>query len=111
MRRVLGGAAVAVSAVACLFMSAGAASADNSTFAVVGPLGQDGGISVARCPEGSHLIGGGYRGLPASSSDGVPRDFVDLNAPSETPNAWEARFHKSHVRAVALCERDPRPQP
>ncbi|MFE5325456.1 hypothetical protein ACFRCG_03420 [Embleya sp. NPDC056575] len=107
MRRVPGVVAVAgLAAVACL-VTAGAASADDSTFSVVGPLSSNGGVSLAQCPDGSHLIGGGYQGEPAFTNGGSPADFVDVNGPSgATPNAWVAKFHTWSVKAVALCERD-----
>ncbi|MGV2918819.1 hypothetical protein [Streptomyces alfalfae] len=107
MRRVLGNVAVTVFAAAAVFMAAGTASADDSTFSVAGPVGKDGAKSVAQCPAGSHLIGGGYRSGPAFTNGGSPADFVDSNGPStETPNAWEAKLHVYDVRAIALCERD-----
>lgn len=103
MRGTLSTLAVAgITAGACLFI-AGTAMADDSAFSVVGPQSEDGGASVAKCPSGSHLIGGGYQGTPAFTNGGSPADFVDANGPSATqPNAWVASFHTWSVRAVAL---------
>ncbi|MEW2623567.1 hypothetical protein [Streptomyces sp. NPDC048106] len=107
MRRVLSAVAVTGLAAAACLVTAGAASADDSTFSVVGPESSNGGVSLAQCPSGSHLIGGGYQGSPAFTNGGSPADFVDSNSPSAvTPNAWVAKFHVYSVKAVALCERD-----
>lgn len=107
MRRVLSAVAVTGLAAGAFLFTAGAASADDSTFSVIGPESANGGVSLAQCPSGSHLIGGGYQGTPAFTNGGSPADFVDVNSPSTAkPNAWVAGFHTWSVRAVALCERD-----
>lgn len=63
--------------------------------------------SEAKCPKGTELIGGGYHAEPATLSNGMPADMVDMNAPSSvTPNAWVVKMHIGSARAYALCEKD-----
>ncbi|MYW00207.1 hypothetical protein [Streptomyces sp. SID3343] len=84
------------------------AAADSSTFTVQGEQSENGGVSYAQCPEGSHLIGGGYYAPdPAYTKGGSPADSVDANGPSPArPGAWVAKMHVRSVVAFALCEKD-----
>jgi hypothetical protein len=90
-----------------LTLGTGVASADDSTFAVQGDTAPGGGVSYATCPEGSHLIGGGYLADPVYTNGGSPADTLDANGPSVArQGAWAAKMRHGSATAYALCEKD-----
>lgn len=103
---------VTTAAAASSSASASAAQAVTST-AVAGPSVRFPDISEATCPDGFHLISGGYRLFTGFSvPEGTPQGIVVTNAPSVSkPNTWEAKADQgsggvfaSEIQAVALCE-------
>ncbi|MEU6100309.1 hypothetical protein [Streptomyces flaveolus] len=81
------------------------------TTVVAGPKAT--GESEATCPEGTHLIGGGYDfgftdfvSVPPSTSD-LLKFTVLTNGPSQSnPDTWVARAFGSQIQAFAVCETD-----
>ncbi|GHC61378.1 hypothetical protein GCM10010507_43130 [Streptomyces cinnamoneus] len=66
---------------------------------VAGPVGQH---SEATCPEGTHLIGGGYAVKGFVPIERGP--IIFMNGPSpDTPNTWAASS-PDEIQALALCE-------
>jgi hypothetical protein len=104
MTRMIAGRAGAVAAGTLLIVAtfslatAPAAQAVTST-TVVGPVGQ---LSEATCPEGTHLIGGGYDVKGFVPIDRAPRIFTNGPSPDK-PNTWTA-VSEDQVQALALCE-------
>jgi hypothetical protein len=104
MRRTIVMLAAVAGAVVC---GVGPATADDSTFTASGPLAENGKLSTATCPSGSHLIGGGYSAGPVVDKQGYPHDMIDTNGPSPTQaNTWGASAVKGSIAAYALCEKD-----
>jgi hypothetical protein len=66
---------------------------------VVGPVGQ---LSEATCPEGTHLIGGGYDVKGFVPVDRAPSIFTNGPSPDK-PNTWTV-ISADQVQALALCE-------
>ncbi|MEE1785855.1 hypothetical protein PUR71_23550 [Streptomyces sp. SP17BM10] len=79
--------------------AAPSASAAESAKVVTGQVSTPGGRSVATCPAGTHLTGGGYRFTPARNDDAVV-----FNGPSDDANGWAARAEYGTVVAFAVCE-------
>ncbi|MGA4847254.1 hypothetical protein ACOBQB_13685 [Streptomyces sp. G5(2025)] len=93
-------------------LAAGALSSASSASAAVEPpvvvnagyASQSGQVSRASCPEGTQLVGGGYRVFPVKNGLGEVVDFIATNAPSTTvPNTWEVRELFGRAGAFAIC--------
>ncbi|WP_214417330.1 hypothetical protein [Sphaerisporangium fuscum] len=94
-------------ATAALAISIGPASAREASVTVVeGPLTTNRTISTATCPEGMHVIGGGYRAGLTFTHGGSPADAVDMDAPALNGKGWEARANDGNIKARALCAPD-----
>lgn len=68
---------------------------------IVGPVGQ---LSEATCPEGTHLIGGGYDVKGFVPVERGPSIFANGPSPDK-PNTWTVAS-PDVVQALALCETD-----
>ncbi|MET9549206.1 hypothetical protein ABZY36_28440 [Streptomyces sp. NPDC006627] len=101
-----------LSALSALALASGAIGSASSASAAVEPPvvvnagypSQPGQVSQATCPEGTQLVGGGYRVFPVRNGLGEVVDFTAANAPSTTvPNAWEVRGLFGRAGAFAMC--------
>jgi len=98
----LAGAALAFTIAAAM-----PAVADTSTFGVAGNVAEPDQISYAQCPNGSHLIGGGYSGEQLFAKGGNVYDAIEANGPSVSRSgAWAASAAASRIVAQALCQKD-----
>lgn len=64
------------------------------------------GSSIAKCPEGTRAVGGGYRmaGRYGGGGDREAWNNVLVNAPTEDGTGWEiASAWSNNVTAYALC--------
>ncbi|MGW4345286.1 hypothetical protein ACWEL8_09440 [Streptomyces sp. NPDC004690] len=72
--------------------------------AVVGPVSAEASTSVARCPEGTKAIAGGYvRDTWYRNGDGESTDDITANAPTQDGSGWYARQFHGKTKARALC--------
>ncbi|MFF4716903.1 hypothetical protein ACFY2V_36750 [Streptomyces eurythermus] len=72
--------------------------------AVVGTVGDEAGDSVARCPEGTKAIAGGYvRETWYRNGYGESTDDIIANAPTQDGSGWYARQFHGKTVARALC--------
>jgi hypothetical protein len=97
---------------ASAFGMATAATAEAATTQVVKGEWADGGKpSRATCPDGTHLIGGGYVWRPVYTHGGSPADTLDIISPSQADGkSWVTQSHTSGYgggsQAYAICETD-----
>ncbi|MFF7588055.1 hypothetical protein ACFZCK_11300 [Kitasatospora purpeofusca] len=82
--------------------------AATTTQVVAGPQSDPGKTSRATCPNGTHLIGGGYDWYPALNRGGGILDGEALigNGPSQDGRAWVTQARLGQTKAWALCETD-----
>ncbi|MEH0400741.1 hypothetical protein ACFY7V_34360 [[Kitasatospora] papulosa] len=72
--------------------------------AVVGAVSAEEGESVARCPEGTKAIAGGYvRDTWYRNGYGESTDDITANAPTQDGSGWFARQFHGKTVARALC--------
>ncbi|MEU8712433.1 hypothetical protein [Streptomyces sp. NPDC048663] len=72
--------------------------------AVVGPVSEEESDSVARCPEGTKAIAGGYvRETWYRNGWGESLDDIIANAPTQDGSGWYARQFHGKTVARALC--------
>ncbi|MGW5120670.1 hypothetical protein ACWEQ8_35330 [Streptomyces noursei] len=72
--------------------------------AVVGTVSDEAGDSVARCPEGTKAIAGGYvRETWYRNGYGESTDDITANAPTADGSGWYARQFHGKTVARALC--------
>ncbi|MFI1248968.1 hypothetical protein OHA63_36060 [Streptomyces anulatus] len=104
-RQIGGAAAVAVLAAVGLMGDVVAqTAAPGSTVTVAeGDLVEAGQSSMATCPVGTHVIGGGYRTWPKYTDGGAYADNMDINAPGDTRH-WLTMSHNGRSKAYALCD-------
>ena len=71
---------------------------------VKGPVTAPPNWSIATCPSGTQLAGGGFFANAVTNGYGVPIDSEVGNAPSfTTPNSWQVRWFYGSVEATAMC--------
>ncbi|GGY13200.1 hypothetical protein GCM10010326_00500 [Streptomyces xanthochromogenes] len=77
---------------------------DQAPQAAVGPVSEEDALSVARCPEGTKAIAGGYvRDTWYKNGYGASLDDITVNAPNDSGTGWAAKqFHGKTVARV-LC--------
>ncbi|MEU5818929.1 hypothetical protein ABZ791_35020 [Streptomyces huasconensis] len=96
--------ALAVAAGALSSASSASAAAEPPVVVNAGTASPPGQVSRATCPEGTQLVGGGYRVFPVKNGLGEVADFIATNAPSATvPNTWEVRALFGRAGAYAMC--------
>ncbi|WP_316529125.1 hypothetical protein [Kitasatospora brasiliensis] len=78
--------------------AAHAVAAETATV-VEGEPSKPGGFSMATCPSGTHLTGGGYQWTPEDDADRVV-----YNGPSMDATTWGAKASHGSVLAYAVCE-------
>ncbi|MET9484502.1 hypothetical protein [Streptomyces sp. NPDC006638] len=72
--------------------------------AVVGPVSEEAALSVARCPEGTMAIAGGYvRETWYKNGYGESLDDIIVNAPNDSGSGWAAKQFHGKTGAHALC--------
>ncbi|MFE4519547.1 hypothetical protein ACFRMQ_35835 [Kitasatospora sp. NPDC056783] len=92
------GALLAVPVLLGLAPAVPAAAAETATV-VEGQPSKPGGFSLATCPTGTHLTGGGYQWTPDGDADRLVYD-----GPSTDATTWGARASHGSVVAYAVCE-------
>ncbi|MFJ1792002.1 hypothetical protein [Kitasatospora griseola] len=102
-----GGAVVAAFAVAGLI--AVPVSAADAVTTVQDGAPKPGETSFATCPEGTQLVGGGYRLDPGTADAGGPSEYLEINGPALRARSWSAKLRAGTVRAFALCDRTSAP--
>lgn len=72
--------------------------------AVVGPVSEEAGASIARCPEGTEVVAGGYvRETWYKNGYGESGDDIIANTPNSDGNGWAAQQFHGKTVARALC--------
>lgn len=72
--------------------------------AVVGPVSEEAGMSVARCPGDTRAIAGGYvRETWYKNGYGESLDDIIVNAPNDSGSGWAAKQFHGKTVARALC--------
>ncbi|WP_446039759.1 hypothetical protein [Streptomyces sp. SID1121] len=69
-----------------------------------GPVREEAALTVARCPEGTKAIAGGYvRETWYKNGYGESLDDIIVNAPNDSDSGWAAKQFHGKTVARALC--------